>query len=393
MTTAVAETPVQTENPAADAAKATDDLIRELHDGTKTMDGISPDLRKNVMDKLSAEDSAPAADVAPAKVEDASPAKPAGEAVKPTEPSADEVKAKVEKAKAEQKLLADEANTYEQKVVAAKARRDKAKADLEAVSKEEIKAPDELFNEDSLANVYKENASNKRELAALKKMLMDRDDAEVTALETSHRTASEKLRFVEIDEVQAEFPALQLDESFEVANDKYARWIGEVQTASGLKEKEPNIDPAVLRTRAVEMWNSDPLFQAKIANKPPKDTEKLMVLLNAFNTKAAQGGTVMGHLLHDLKRRGVLNDMLQRTVQTAVTDAASRTVNALRKDAITPLGPGEGSTKGYLEASGITRDKAASTIKRINEKQRQGHNLSVDDKKQLAESMAFISGS
>lgn len=385
MTTATAELPVQTDKTAA--TEPADEWVRDLKSGSKKMDQLPRELLPKVMEKLAAEEDS--ADPTPELEE-----KPKEQEVKPEtpiEPSVEELKARTERAKAEQKQLADEANQAEQKVEAARKRRDKAKADLEAATKVEVKLPEEMLSEESQSSQIRKTTQLESQVATLTKMLLDRHEDEVKTSEDSHRTISEKSRFLEIEEVQAEFPTLRMTESFEVANNKYANWLTEIQSASGLKELDPNIDPAVLRTRAVEKWNSDPEFQKKIANQPPKENDKLMVLLNAYNTKQAKGGDVMGHLLADLKRRGVLNDMLQRPVQAAATDAANRTAKALTKDSITPVGPGDGSANGYAAPDGTwTVAKARAVIKAVGDAQEKSGHASPEQRKSMREAMNFL---
>lgn len=381
--------PVQTEVKPAATEPTADSLVLELKSGTKQVDDIPKELRSAVMEKLHAE---PSVEDAPA-IQDTAPVVKETPVEKPTteEPSAAELTARRDAAKLEQKRLADEANTAEQKVKAAQARNEKAKKALEDASKTEVKLPDELLSEDNQSSLLKRlNAIEKRN-EALEKILMEKDEEEIRVSESTHRSATEKLRFQEIDEVQDKFSSLKLDETFSEANAKYGAWLTEIEASSGLKEKNPDMRPEVLRTKAVELWNADAEFRKKIGNQPPKNLDRLQTLLIAHNKKAEVGGTVMGHLLEHFERTGTLSQMVQRVAQNSAADAASRTAKALKQDTISPIGPGDGASRGYASQDGTwTLAKAKSVIQQVNQKQSSGGRATAADKLQLQEALTYL---
>lgn len=383
---ATATEPVQTDKTPATAT--TEDLIRDVKSGAKTMDDLPREDRLKVMEKLSAEpNEVPAAEPAPVE-------KPVETLEKkpetPVEPSVAELSERAEKARAEQKRMADEANRLEQKAKAARERREKAQKDLEAAEKAEVKLPEELLSEGNQSDVLKRLKAIEERNKVLEKIVLEKDADEEKSLTDRHRTVTESLQFSEVDEVQNEFPSLKMSEPFNEANGKYGAWINEIQAASGLKEKDPNIDPAVLRTKAKEMWDKDPEFQKKITNQPPKDLDKLMVLLTAYNNKQATGGTVLGHTLEHFKRTGVLHNMLQRVAQSSAADAATRTAKALTNDEITPVGPGDGSTKGYAADGGWTKQKALQVIDAVTKKQASAGRASPEERALQREAMDYL---
>lgn len=385
MATATLEAPVQTEIKAP-ATEVTDELLKSLQEGKTAIGDLPRELRLKAMEKLQ-EDGAEETPAAEPKIEETPVEKPKAKD-KPKEE--EDYETRISKAKADQKRLADEANTAEQKAKAAKERRDKALKDLEEAKKMEVKLPEELLSEESQVTNLKNYTRLNSEFEALKKIVLDRDNAEVETHETNHRKVTEAMQFQELDQAQAKFPALKLEESFETANAKYGAWLTELETASGIKEKTPNITPVELRNEAVKMWNADPEFQKKIRNQPPKDMDKVMILLTAWNKKQAAGGSVIGNLLEDFEGRGVLDDMLQKVAQKAAADAATRTAKALASDEVNPIGPGDGASKGYNEKAGWTNAKAKQTIEQINNKQKTGGSTTREERAMLSEAMSFL---
>ena len=398
--------PVQTDSaaPAANAAPVVPDtLLQDLQSGAKSMKDLDAPTRAIAMERIKATfGEAENTAAAPAAENEVKPIEQATE--KPTAPDApkpegEDLQAPMS-AKERRKLnqqLADEANTAEQKTRALLARQARAKAELEAAQKAEVKPPEDPWDATHQNNLATEFERMKKRIDFLEKQKGDADQEELDAATTNELTAREKSLFGQFDDLQEEYEPLKTTKPFKQLNEMYSNWLDtELVEKSGMREKMPGSSLEDLRKAAVERYNKDPEFVKTISPYPitGTDAERFNTLLSLHHETATKGGDLEGNWLSRLKRTGKLEEVLQKGRKEAAEDAAKRTVNAIRKanEAVQPVAPGDGAGRGYIDEEwNLTR---AQTVQQaLVKKHTSGQGLNVSERETLKKVNAILTES
>lgn len=393
----------QTANPGSQASTGSlsDETLAELDNDPSKVKNLSRADKYALADRLmnqSEEDDSPAD--APTAPETAAPAEEvpataAPEEEKKTEATPEEDSAEKpfrkdrrywkEKAQRE----ADEKNQIKQRFDAAQRR-------LEALTKveEEVKAvkaekPLDPYDDSQMRSVADKLAQMEKELASYREQAKSSAKTEFEETQKTLIKREEESVFSAITRLQAEFEDLKTEVPFERANAEYAAWLDKLVSLSGFKEAHPNAPLPELRSMAKELFTEDEDFRktaiAKKA-KPPKELEKIETILTIHEKKGRDGGGYRANYLDMLAETGVLPDVFAKREREAALKASNATIDAMSRGnkGVNTLAPNEGKS-GFSTAS--APEKMQAYLKDLNQRIKQGHRMSADEK---AQAMTYV---
>lgn len=380
------------------APQVTDALLQDLNANPGKMKELDPVTRKAVMHRLTQDPSAQADDAAAAPPDPApDPADKPKEDPPPAETPQDLPQPFDKKAaRKKHQEEADEANLWEQKLKAAKARKERAKAEFEEIEKKPIAPPDDPWDKDHQTTVFKELTQTKEKLKKLEEHIFGKEQDEFESVERIAQQKRDDAEFGQIHALQEEYPELRTEKPFRQLNDAYSAWHAEMVEKSGVKAEMPSATPAELHQAAAARYEKDPEFQKTVGPIPipEKDREKFNTALTLFHRKAAQGGSFKANWLEMLDDTGVLEEVVQRGRKQGAAEGAARTVQAIKKqeDAVTPISPADGSIKGGYQDDQWDLKKAGEIQRALIAKQRAGTRLTDQDRANLRTANAAIQG-
>lgn len=382
----------------------TDELLRELDQNPEKVHSLDKKTRRAFLERMksqaddSAEGEGQGAEAEPKKEAegDKSAEKEADAKAKESEAARQptELEKKREAAKEEAQRLADEINRYEQRIKARKEREEKLKKEWEEFEKAGVKKPADVFDEKHQDHVAQELALTKKKLELMEKRYEERENEEIQEAETTKRKLEEDRVFGEFETLQLQYDELHTKQPLRVLNQKYAGWLDALVLESGVKEQNPTADPALLRQKAVERYNTDSEFQKTVKAKPPEEMDKLALLLQLNERKQKHGGTVRGHWLEMLDEQGIIADVVQRGRKEAATEAAHKTVAAMKRgsDEITTISPSDGTAKAGYTDPGMTDAAAKTFLNLVSQKHLAGKVLTPEEKVKFKLVRAFLAG-
>ncbi len=393
-------TPAQTDSAAPAAAAApsvSDSTLQDLSSGAKSMKDLDPAERKLAM--AAVRESVMEADNRAAPETEAKSIEKAPEAAKAPEP---EAKAKgelpapvdIKERRRINQRLADEANQLEQKTAALKARQERARKDLEDAQKAEVKPPEDPWDKSHQDGVATELERLKKQVEILTKREVDKGQAELEDATRSENIARENSLYGQFDDLQDEYEPLKTSKPFKELNAVHTSWFdSELIEKSGLRQSMPDASIEQLRAAAAVKYNQDPEFAKTVAPYPitGDDAERFNTLLTLHHETATKGGDLEGNFLALMKRKGLLDEMMQKGRKDAAEDAAKRTVDAIKKQQTTvqPVAPGDGAGSGYID-EGFNITRAQSVQKTLVNKQAAGQSLTPAERETLKKVTAFL---
>ena len=387
---------------SAEPVVLTDELLRDLDEHPEKIHDLDRKTRNAVLDRMKsqADEGADGTDTG-AKTDTEKKAIPAEtdkattEEPKKTETEdVTELQKQREAKKEEAQRLAEEINRYEQRIKARKEREERLKKEWEEFEKAGVKKPADVFDETHQNTVAHELALTKKKLELMESRYQARENEEILEAETHKKKLEEDRVFGEFENLQGQYEELRTKEPLRVLNQKYANWLDSLVAESGVKTSNPDADPATLRQKAVERYNTDSEFQKKVSAKPPEEMDKLALLLQLNERKAKVGGTVRGHWLEMLDEQGIIADVVQKGKKAAATEATNKTISALKKgaDEISTISPSDGTAKAGYTDSGMNESAAKAFLHYVTQKHLAGGVLTPEEKSKFKLVREFLAG-
>lgn len=311
--------------------------------------------------------------------------------IKEEEPAKD-----VQKIRQEQKALADEANRLEQKLAAARARKEKAEAEFAAFQQlKPEKVPEDYLEDSHQEDVNARLTRLEKENEFYRKQRAEQEAEEIEALAKAAQSKKEAKLFDEVSALQEDekFAAIKMKVPFSKANADYAAWLDNLVQLSGISKDNLTPDEQKnpinsLRNRALEKYESDQSFKESVKVSPPEELEKLYLILEAHERKRQHGGNLKGHMFEILDEQGILGTVMRRDSQDAARQAANRTAAAMssKNNDLQLISPDDGIHRKFESDKTLTPQLAASFMANLKQKQldKPGYRMTAEDKAMIA---------
>jgi len=352
--------------------KVTPELLTEVRSDPKKIHQYKGKEREAIL-KAAVEGDAGQAE--PEQVKEPEKEAKAPEAEKQPEGEADDEAQARRKAKRDTKYWEDRQNKVKQQIDADEKRLKDLRDKLEAAKTVSVEKPEDPLSDEYQTGLAKQLAEAMKRLETLETRYQDDVESQVKSGKEELQTTTEKAVFKSLEDLQDRFPSLKTKDSIVTLNKKYANFLNDVVSASGLQKEGADVNE--VRAAAMERYNSDPEFQKLVKSKPPEEMDKLSLLLKAQNRAQAMGGSVKSHLLDIMDETGILAAQFERGTRSAAEDAATRTLRAMDSaNEIKTIGPGDGAAR-----SGTTAlDDARETLRRLNKKSADRQPWTQDEK-------------
>ena len=344
--------------------KVTPEILADVRDNPNHMSNYSKtqraDILKSAMDEGDAPETTPETTPETPETQPETPAEP--EVPEPT----DKKDGFYQEKKRDAKYWEDRQKKAKEAALAEEGRLTTLRSKLKDAKEGKVETTSDPLDPKHQETIYEQLQRANRRLEVLESHIEQGTEKTVSTAKEEALTSEERATFQTLESLQDEYPSLKTKEPIPVLNRKYAEFLQEIISSSGIKEGTAD----EIRRNAYERYQSDPEFKKQITRQLPDEMDKLNTLLLAQNRAAQQGGDVEAHLLLIMKKSGALTNVMQRTAQTATQEGASKTLKAMSTSGeLKTIGPGDGARS---RQKGTPEDQARETLQTLMKK-RENH--------------------
>ncbi len=157
----------------------------------------------------------------------------------------------------------------------------------------------------------------------------------ISSQETRVSSSAERSYHRQAEDIQKTFPVLKTETAFPVAEKAATNYFSEI-----LKAHNGGTMPETVTGEMYDAaWNrylSDAAFKASLP-AAPKDFENTTIIMEAKNTVARIGGTLLGAVATIMSERGLMTKFAESEYQRGVRETADLSTDALRRRAGEPV--------------------------------------------------------